>query len=97
MADMDGLPFDVAKPPKDWNERMEGAKAGLFTAGNVAASNLSILGGHAKVHGSAAASVIGAKASTLKEKISEKQFGQKIMSMFGKKEAPTDEPKPEGL
>jgi len=30
---MDGLPYDVPKPPKDWNERMDSAKATLSSAG----------------------------------------------------------------
>lgn len=79
MAEMDGLPFDAPKPPKDWNERVESAKVMAASAGQQIGSNLSILGGHVKTHGGAAATVVGEKASLLKQKISEKQFGTKIM------------------
>jgi hypothetical protein len=66
---MDGLPFDVAKPPKDMNERLDSAKATMISAGSIAAVNLGIFGGHVKTHGGAAATVVGAKASALKETI----------------------------
>jgi hypothetical protein len=72
MADMDGIPFDVAKPPKDWNERMEGVKTGLVSAGGILGTNLNIFAGQAKVHGGAAAGKVGEQASILKQKISEK-------------------------
>ena len=59
MADLDDLPFDQPKPPKDWNERMEGVKAGLSNTGQVIGSNLSIFASSAKTHGGNAANKIG--------------------------------------
>lgn len=66
LADMDDIAFDQAKPPKDWNERMEGVKQGLSTTGQVIGSNLQTFGQAAKVHGGAAAVKVGETASELK-------------------------------
>ena len=69
LAEMDGKEFEEAKPAKDWNERMEKTKVVVGDVSKVAGKNLMIGVGLAKVHGGAAASWTGAKASTLKEKI----------------------------
>lgn len=66
---MDGMLFDAAKPPKDWNERLENTKGFLSEHGKVIGSNLMVFGGHVKEHGGNAAVWTGHKASTLKERI----------------------------
>ena len=69
---MDGREFDEAKPAKDWNERMEKTKTFTVETSKVAGKNLLIGVNLAKVHGGAAASWTGSKASTLKDKIQTK-------------------------
>ena len=72
MADMDGQPFDQAKPPKNMEERMESAKASLSNAGSFVATNAATGFAAAKVHGGAAATKVGEQASILKARIQEK-------------------------
>ena len=84
VAAMDQVPFTLAQPPKDWNERLESTKATLIQGSSIAAANLQILGGTIKEKGSTAGVVVTEKAGILKQKIIEKQMGAKIQGMFSK-------------
>lgn len=54
----------------------------LGHAASYASGNLGVVGGKLKVHGGAAAVVIGAKAGTLKQRVKEGQYGTRIQSFF---------------
>ena len=96
---MDGLPFDIdtnPKPPKDWDERIaqtkqsfmrntENLQGGMKNAGGAIKENSIIVGTVISENAQKAGAVISEKGSLLKEKIQQKEFGKKIMSMFGKK------------
>lgn len=79
---MDNIPFTSPQPPKDWNERLEHTKSVLINTSSMATANLSILGGTLKEKGSTAGVVLQEKSSVLKQKLVEKQVGQKIQGMF---------------
>lgn len=105
---MDGMPFDIEaspKPPKDWDERMAQTKQTLLKTKDLLARDFSKAGTSLKENGAIAGAVISEKAAVagavisekgqlLKEKIQSKEFGKKIMGMFGKKQQ-TEEQKEE--
>lgn len=66
---MDRVTFDTPKPPRDWDERIQKTKEQLGHAATTASVNLGVVGGKLKVHGGAAAVVIGEKAGTLKQRL----------------------------
>lgn len=84
---MDMTHFDTPKPPKDWDERAQMTKEQLGSAAQYAGENLSVLGGVLKTKGGAAAVVLGEKAGVLKDKIKEKQIGQKLSGFIKSKMA----------
>jgi hypothetical protein len=104
---MDGMPFDIEacpKPPKDWDERMAQTKQTLLKtkdlltrdfskAGSSLKENSVIAGAVITEKATIAGAVISEKSQQLKEKIQSKEFGKKIMSIFGKKQ--TEETKEE--
>ena len=99
IALMDGLIFDTEanpKPPQNWDERMQQTKATLGKTAESTGATLKVVGSEIKEKGlivgavvSEKASAAGAwtseKASSLKAKVQSKDFGKKMMSMFGKK------------
>ena len=91
---MDGLPFSIEnnpKPPKDMEERFNQTKQSLIKGSAVVGSGLSNLFATGKEVGYAGGVAAAEKAGVLKEKIQTKEWGTKVMSMFGKKK-PADAP-----
>lgn len=87
---MDGLPFSMEnnpKPPKDLEERFNQTKNSLIKGTAVVGSGLSNLLATGKEVGYAGGMAAAEKAGALKEKIQTKEWGNKVMSMFGKKKA----------
>ena len=85
---MDGLPFSIEnnpKPPKDLEERFNQTKNSLIKGTAVVGSGLSNLFATGKEVGYAGGMAAAEKAGALKEKIQTKEWGTKVMSMFGKK------------
>lgn len=85
---MDGLPFDIATnpmPPKDWNERVEQTKAQASNLAQFAGTNLKYFGGVVKDTAVVGGSALASKTGTLKQKVQTKEWGTKVMGMFGKK------------
>ena len=96
---MDGLQFDIdtnPKPPKDWDERVaqtkqlfmrntENIQGNLKSAGGVLKENSIVVGGVISDNASRLGGVLSEKGSLLKDKIQQKEFGKKIMNLFGKK------------
>jgi len=87
---MDGLNFSIEnnpKPPKDMEERFNQTKQSLIKGTSVVGSGLSSLFTSGKEIGYTGGVAAAGKASELKDKIASKEWGTKVMSMFGKKKA----------
>jgi len=110
VALMDGVEFDAVmnpKPPKNWNERVEIAKAQFEVGKQEATTNFSRAGSIIKEKSVIFGSIVSEKSkdisekaktggASLKEKIQTKEYGKKLMTMFGKKDqaAANDDNKP---
>ena len=91
VALMDGLPFSIEnnpKPPKDLEERFNQTKNSIIKGSAVVGSGLSNLFATGKEVGYAGGMAAAEKASVLKEKIQTKEWGTKVMGMFGGKKKP---------
>ena len=109
IALMDDLPFDIQtnpKPPKNFNERLQQTQdmishtfssgmsnQSLNDAGTKIRENSIVAGQIISEKASVAGAAISEKTSALKQKLIEKQLGNKIMGMFKKKNAEAAEEK----
>ena len=96
---MDGLQFDIdlnPKPPKDWDERVaqtkqhfmrstENIQGSMKYAGGAIRENGIVVGGVISENAQRVGSVLSEKGSQWKDKIQQKEYGKKIMGIFGKK------------
>ena len=88
QAHMDSMLFDLEanpKPPKNMNERVEQLKSTLFKTAASAQENTSQYQEVIMEKGRMASQVVSEKA--LIAKVKGKEFGAKVMGMFGKKKA----------
>jgi hypothetical protein len=69
---LDGFKVEIAKPPKDWDERKNQMIDEIKDAGQIVGKGLYIFGGKVKESTSSAGVVIANKSSIVKQKIIEK-------------------------
>lgn len=84
LAKLDKKPFNVAQPPKDWNERLDMTKTTLKKTGVVVGTQATILTKKVGEGTVKAGIAIGNGAVNLKEKHKDKPWAQKLSNALGK-------------